>query len=259
MKNLRLFLPIVSILFFVACSKDAPVPPDEEDENGTLELLFEPTMNGAAYQPNQLFVGPNGLRMNIETFKFYLSDIWLLNSGDSLLASEVELADMNSTTGKSLQFRLKPGSYNAIRLGIGVSEALNGTNDPDFNEAQFSIDHPLSIYNNMYWTWASGYIFAKMEGKLDTSAAQNQTPTFTWFYHSGMDTLYTQKKFEGLNFSIEKGKTTTLKVGLEVNSVFTNGNDTLNMVDSYFTHTTDNLPLARRIIEGLGRAMVIQQ
>ncbi len=258
MKNIRFTLSILVVLFAFSCSKDAPVPPDEVDENGTLELLFEPTMNGAPYQPNQVFIGPNGLRMNMETFKFYLSDIWLLNDNDSLLASDIELADMNTSNGKSLQFRLKPGSYTAMRIGIGVTPALNGTNDPDFNEAQFSIDHPLSIYNNMYWTWATGYIFAKLEGKLDTSSAQNQTPTFTWFYHSGMDTTYTKRKFENLDFSIEKGKTTTLKVGLEVNQIFVEDGDTLNMVDSYFTHTTDNLPLARRIIEGLGKALVIQ-
>lgn len=260
MKLLNHIIAILVLLSVLSsCSKDAPVPPVVNDENGTIELLFEPTMNGGAYLPNQIFSGPNGLRMNLENFKFYLSDIYLHSGTDSLNGKEIALADMNTSAGKSIRISLKPGTYDALSFGIGVKPALNGMTDPDFNEAQFPIDHPLSIYNNMYWSWATGYIFSKMEGKIDTSAGQNQTPTYTWFYHTGMDTLYSARKFENLNITVEKGKTSIVKFGLEFNTIFVEGSDTLDMVENYFTHTTDNYPVARRVSQGLKNALFIKE
>jgi hypothetical protein len=136
---------------------------------------------------------------------------------------------------------------------LGVKKALNGTDDTNFDEASFPIDHPLSIYNNMYWSWATGYIFSKIEGKIDTSQAQDQTPTYTWFYHSGMDTCYTEKNFDNLNIVVNEGKTTVIELGIEVKDIFISQNDTINMVEDNFTHTTDNIDLARKVSINLAK------
>jgi hypothetical protein len=107
----------------------------------------------------------------------------------------------------------------------------------------------------MYWSWASGYIFSKIEGKTDTSAAQNQTPTFTWFYHSGLDALYSPGRVEDLSIAIKENETTQLDLAIEVNEVFSQPGDTINMVNNYFTHTTDNLALAEKVIRNISKSI----
>lgn len=253
-KTLLLCTSIVFSLSMIlsACEKDQPIPPPVEPNKGTVEIRFVPTMNGAAFQPNVNFTGPNNLKMNIEILKFYLSDIQLINSTDNQLLSEIELVDL-SQSDKSISFEAVPGIFQKLRFFLGVKKALNGTDDTNFDEASFPIDHPLSIYNNMYWSWATGYIFSKIEGKIDTSQAQDQTPTYTWFYHSGMDTCYTEKNFDNLNIVVNEGKTTVIELGIEVKDIFISQNDTINMVEDNFTHTTDNIDLARKVSINLAK------
>jgi hypothetical protein len=244
----------IVIIALSACEKDQPIPEPTQPYKGTVELRFVPTMNGEAFQQNVNFVGPNNFRMNIETLKFYLSDIQLINSSYTTMLSEIELVDLVQND-KTISFETDPGTYQQLKFFLGVKKALNGTDNPDFDEAQFPISHPLSIYNGMYWSWASGYIFSKIDGKIDTSQAQNQTPTFTWFYHSGLDTCYTEKNFNNLNIEVNAGKTTTIEIGIEVNDIFRQPNDTINMVDDNFTHTTDNIDLARKVAQNLAASM----
>ncbi len=248
-----LLIGVFSLFVLVSCKKDEPVPETKEPA-GTLEIRFYPTMDGQPFQANTLFLGPNQKRMLVETFKFYLSGLYLNSDIDSLLINDVSFVDLTSLN-PSLKFLVKPGNYTALRYAVGLTPELNGTNDPNFDEAQFPIDHPLSIYNGMYWSWATGYIFSKIEGKTDTSAAQNQTPTFTWFYHSGLDTLYSPGRISDLSVEIKDQQTTTLDLAIEINEVFSQPGDTINMTSDYFTHTTDNLDLARKVIRNISKSI----
>jgi hypothetical protein len=245
---------IAFVATFSSCEKDQPIPDPKEPTKGTVEIRFVPTMNGVAFQPNTNFIGPNNFRMSIETLKFYLSDIHLINNSGAQLLSEISLIDLTQSN-KSISFETDPGTFQQLKFFLGVKKSLNGTGDPDFDEAQFPINHPLSIYNGMYWSWATGYIFSKIDGRIDTSQTQDQTPTFTWFYHSGMDTCYTEKNIDTLNIEVNAGKTTVKERGLEINSIFINQNDTIDMVEDYFTHTTDNIALARKVTQNLAAAI----
>ncbi|MFN5318145.1 MAG: MbnP family protein [Bacteroidia bacterium] len=258
MKRHLFFIPSLTSLFVLlllvtSCKKDPPLP-EPETPLGTLEIRFKPTMNGVPLEGNSLFIGPNGKRMLLETLKFYWSDIYLHQGNDSILAEDVEFVDLVSGA-LNFRFDVAPGSYSRMSYAVGLNPTLNGTNNPDYDEAQWPLTHPLSIYNGMYWSWATGYIFSKVEGKTDTSATQNQTPTFTWFYHSGLDSLYSPNVLSDLSLNIEKDQTTILELNLEVNDIFSQPGDTVNMQNDYFTHTTDNLELARKVIRNLSKSI----
>lgn len=255
MKDFTLVATLCLAVIFSACQKDESIVAEQpEKTTGTVEIRFVPTMNGEAFNLNQNFVGPNGKRMRYETFKFYMSDI-SVNDGATLLGSdEIELVDF-SMNDKSFSFEAKPGTITQLSYGLGVKKSLNGTGNPDFNPAAYGNDHPLSVYKGMYWTWASGYIFSKLEGRIDTSAAQNMNPNYSFFYHSGIDTLYGTHAVSGFSAPVVKGQKTILTLKFEVNDVFRTSNDTINMVNNYFTHTTDNLELAQKVINNIGDAI----
>jgi hypothetical protein len=251
-----LLLPLFFLAFFISsCDKDESVVSQiPEKTTGTVEIRFIPTMNGEAFSVNQNFVGPNGLRMRYETFKFYLSDIQLQNGSTVLGSKDVVLVDF-SLSDKTISIETTPGTIDQLTFGMGVKQSLNGTADPDFNPASYPIDHPLSVYAGMYWTWASGYIFSKLEGRIDTSAAQNLDPTYSFFYHSGKDTLFSTHSISNINAEVVKGQKTSINLKIEVNDVFKTSSDTINMVQDYFTHTTDDFDLAKKVINNLGDAI----
>lgn len=242
------------VVTIASCGKDLPLVEPEVNSTGTIEIRFVPTMNGQPFQLNSLFTGPNNKRIQIETFKSYFSEIAISSNGNVVGKQDINLIDFGSSN-KSIFITTKAGPVDRIEFGIGVNQALNGTNNPDFNPSSFPSDHPLSIYNGMYWTWASGYIFFKIEGRIDTSATQTQSPLFTCFYHVGLDTLYNKKSFENLNLVVNKGQTTIVEIAVEFNEIFRTPTNTINMVEQYFTHTSDDFELANKVISNFNLAL----
>jgi hypothetical protein len=239
---------ILSLISFTGCEKDKPLPnPVPQDTTGTLELEVLATMNGAPMEAFTIFENVNGQRAIIEEFKFYLGELSLKNASDTEVAiKDVAFFDLLNNKNK-LAVKLPEGNYSHLKFYAGVPDALNGTNNPDFTASVYGQDHPLSIFNGMYWTWATGYIFLKVEGKIDTSATQNQTPLRNYFYHVGTQAFYAVKEFPNTNFEIKRGETKKILLRLEYNDLFSNDFETINMATESFTHTTDNISLAQRV------------
>lgn len=243
-------------LFLHSCEKDLPIPPPEtEDTEGFMELIFDAQMNGAPVEGYTIFENVNGQRATIESFKFYLGEFSLKNEKNE----DVKLKDIaffDLLNGKNtLRIKLPKGNYRHLKFYAGVPDELNGTNNPNFSASIYGHDHPLSIFNGMYWTWATGYIFLKIEGKIDTSAAQNQTPLSNYFYHIGLQEFYTLKEFPAATFEIKPGMTTKVHISMEYNDFFRNENETINMAEQSFTHTTDNIQLAQKIFSNFVNSM----
>lgn len=246
---------LFSLMFaFSSCEKDLPLP-DPGINKGKVELIFRVAGNGSPLEFNSLFIGPNNYRMFVEEFKFYASNIALKDS-EGKIVPIVDVALLNFSNGLvRVEGIVDPGTYTSIEMGIGVEETLNGTNNPGFNPSEYQNDHPLSIYNGMYWTWATGYIFMKIEGKIDTSATQDQTPLLSYFYHIGMDTLYQTKQFDLTNFEVNKAQTSKLEFMIDVNDLFVGSAGTIDMRVNNRTHTTDEFEVARTVFVNLKSAI----
>jgi len=254
---MKYIFALITCCVLAACGTEDPepiTPTLPADTTAKVELRFKPTMNGIPLVMNQVFTGPNGLRMQLELWKFYISEITLQNTSVTQLLKDVALFDF-SRPDKSLILTAKPGLYTSLSFAIGVDRNLNRMGDASFSPAVYPMEHPLSIYNDMYWTNSTGYVFLRVEGKIDTSAAQNSVPEFTWFYHTGQDTMYTTTTFDNLNLSVVKGQTKVIELEVEVNELFRTASDTINMVQENFTHSTDRPLLARKVITNFKNAV----
>ncbi|MFN4122148.1 MAG: MbnP family protein [Flavobacteriales bacterium] len=247
----------ISLAFLInSCEKDKPLPqPVIEETDGFIELEFIGKMNGLPLQGYTVFENANGQRSTIENFKFYLGEISLRNEQNEVVKLR-DVAFFDMLNGKnSMRVKLPQGIYSHLNYHVGVPDEMNGTNNPTFSAAVYEQEHPLSIFNGMYWTWATGYIFLKIEGKIDTSSAQNQTPLRNYFYHVGMQEFYELKDFPGSTFEIKAGETTKVRISMEYNDFFRNDNETIDMAVQSFTHTTDNIQLARKIFSNFLQSM----
>ncbi|MEZ5172741.1 MAG: MbnP family protein [Bacteroidia bacterium] len=243
------------LLIFSSCKKDEQLPPIiPSDPQGTVEVRFNPTINGSSLNHNEIVTGPNEQRIILETFKFYLSNIKATGSGNVLGSTDVALLDM-SLSDKSFSFKADPGTITGLSFNVGLTPDQNGTNNPNFNPAAYENTNPLSVYNSMYWTWASGYIFLKIEGRTDTTQAQSSSPMFTWFYHCGLDTLLRSYDLGNMNISVEAGKTSVIELTFEFDDLFMRNNQPINMTDEYFTHTSDEFELAEDVITNFGTSI----
>jgi hypothetical protein len=165
-----LFLSII-IGAFTGCTKDTSV----ENDNHILTLSFQLVANGEPLKIGQNYFNGSGETYSVSTFKFYISQIGLANTRTLKNTDEKEsyhLADLNNPSSLQLKLPLKSGEYNQLLFTIGVDSLRN------VSGAQTGALDPT---NGMFWTWNSGYIFAKLEGKSSFSTVAGQS----FDYHIG--------------------------------------------------------------------------
>lgn len=101
-------------------------------------------------------------QLRIEIFKTYISSVAFFNNDSLVFREENSFHLLDSDHPESFQFGIpipEKQSYNKLMFNIGidsvtnVSGAMGGCLDPT---------------KGMYWTWQSGYINTKLEGKCST-------------------------------------------------------------------------------------------
>lgn len=105
-----------------------------------------------------------GQQFTITKFKYYISNISLTKkNGVEFQTNQVFLIDQEDTLTKTIELNNIPtDEYTAIHFTIGVDSLKN------CNGAQTGTLDPI---NGMFWTWNTGYIFLKLEGRSNSSSA----------------------------------------------------------------------------------------
>lgn len=145
-------------------------------------LNFEPIFGNQAFMLNDsIYILNNKDTVIFENLKLYISNIELFKN-DTLVFKEAESYHyIDFEKLNTLSFKLitqKPLDYNAIRFNLGIdsitniSGAMGGDLDPTIG---------------MYWTWQSGYINFKLEGKSNLCKTRNNEFQFHLGGYSGED------------------------------------------------------------------------
>jgi hypothetical protein len=116
-----------------------------------------------------------GEALTVSMLSYYISNIRLVATDGSDYVEKESYHLIRHGVNGSMHFHLKDvpqGDYKAIRFIIGVDSARNVSG---------SQTGALDVNNGMFWTWNTGYIMAKMEGKSDVSKDGNKN----FKYHPG--------------------------------------------------------------------------
>lgn len=104
----------------------------------------------------------------VNKLKYYVSNITLIGSDNnaSIFRKYSYLIDEADSSSKEIPFYSGKEKIKAIEFTIGVDSTKN------FSGVQTGTLDPI---NGMFWTWNSGYVFAKLEGTSDSSHAPMQS------------------------------------------------------------------------------------
>lgn len=256
------FVWILSVVFFCLAASCRP-DPVEPELTGIFELSITPRVGGQEFTADQIFENIQGDRFNVEVFKLYLSEIRLIREDDSeLLLDDVLLFDfvsqsVNKTehgSGVFRQFVVPAGQYKGVRFGVGIPDTLN-----QGNPALYASDHPLSISQGMHWNWTTGYIFLKLDGRIDTTGTATGALDQGFTYHTGTNDLFTNMAYEADDhaFALTEDAEVQFAFELDLNRFFYTASDTVDMKTENFTHATpvgsSSFDLARRVTENMTR------
>lgn len=153
------FLALI-ISFTVSCKKD----PKIEDQIGSFTIELEHMFDAETFALNKTFVTANSDSVSFTKLRYYISNI-IIKKADGSTFTQPEsyfLVDLSSTESLELSIpEVNGGEYSSITFTLGVDSTRN------VSGAQTGA---LSVSNDMFWSWNSGYIFLKAEGSCPQSA-----------------------------------------------------------------------------------------
>ncbi len=169
---------------------------------------------------DSVYINPFGEKYTITKFRYYVSGVSLSN-GDKIFREKnsYHLIDESDIKSQSFSFAVPEGNYTSFKFLLGVDSLHN------VSGAQTGALDPAK---DMFWTWNTGYVMAKLEGNSASSTLVNNKYEF---HIGGFSGKYNVLKNIELNFPENKSihfaanKTTQIIINADVNAWWQNAND----------------------------------
>lgn len=184
-------LPVI-FLFLILISQNCP---SFAQTSNNIQLNFLLLLGDSTLQLGEnYYKTAQGDSFLIETFRFYISNIEFLNDGKTVWKDTNTAHLIDAENPKSLSFLLeKPDSiaFSQLQFCIGIDSLTNVSG---------VMGGDLDPTKGMYWTWQSGYINLKLEGKSNLCTTKNKDFQFhlggyqTPFYALQKVSFFTSKE-----------------------------------------------------------------
>lgn len=245
----KLFVFGLSLMVFTACKNDKPITPEPVVETPTVELTVKPVFGSEPLHADSVYTTVEGYDVKFLTLKFYFSSV---ANGSTSFAS-AGLYDWQSHASRFITATGTPSQFANLTANLGV-----GTPDNNADPSAFPSTNPLNIAiaNDMHWDWNPGYIFVKIEAKVDTIPDGIPVFNHTVVFHVGKNENLQTVAFTDLNWTTISSSLsrTTLKVDLA--KVLQNNGQNIDLKTEYTCHTAPGQEaLALKIIENFKSAL----
>lgn len=250
MKKLVLLILLSVFLVYSSCKKE------EEKGESTLHMNFDFQFENEAFVINQVYEYPLGYNFKIEKLLVYISDVKLVDDeGNSHDIGKIIFVDSDSDEN-GITLTIPEGNYKSITYSIGVPQSMNGTENPDFDAALYDPNHPLSLSNNMYWTWNTGYRFVLLDGRINTNPLENTDFETLLSIHTGKDYSF-RSRTHSLNYTAVKDNAGSILMKFNVEGFLAGENDIIDIAVDNQSHGT-NEGLANRLSDNVIQAVVVE-
>jgi hypothetical protein len=188
---------------------------------GTVKVTLKNIVNGAPLVlGGPAYTNPFGETYTVNKFKYYISNVIITNGTQFSREKEsYHLIDQGDAGTLSFSFDAKTGSYTSIAFLLGVDSLRN------VSGAQTG---PLDPLKDMFWTWNSGYIMAKMEATSPASAQPNNKVEYHIGGFSGTNNVLkvvTLTIPTGKQLDVREGKMSEIKIDADLHKWWQQPND----------------------------------
>jgi len=135
-------------------------------QTDTIQIYFRFTFENDPIQFNKYYLINNEDSLEISALKFYISNLALLNKEEVVWREDLgyHLIDAAFENTAKLNLTIKKDLfYDQLSFDLGIDSLTNVSG---------VMANDLDPSNNMYWTWQSGYINFKLEGRSNQSSAR---------------------------------------------------------------------------------------
>ena len=220
---------------------------------GEIHVNFELDWQNESYALEQVVTDHNGYPIRLDNLQLYIAPIAFRQDGEWVEIMDVSLVDF-SIHSPNASASIPAGSYDAIRFGMGLPPEINTDIDP----ASYPNSHPLSVIGSagMFWTWASGYIFVKYEGKFALESGTQLLEPIS--YPCGTDASYRMVTLEFPEpLTVVPAETATLTLTMDAANALSGANDAIDLAIDPVTHNAQGDSLGGRMMDLLLEAWEI--
>lgn len=193
---------------------------------------------------------PVGDPLTINVFRYYLSNFSVLyrNGGEQALPETYFLVDQAQPASQRFSLFIPSGEVAELRFWIGVDSTRN------VSGVQTGALDPA---NGMFWTWNSGYIFAKLEGRSAVSPAPLGAVTYhIGGFRTGQNALRQVRLVLPTALLVDGTALRELVLSADVMKWFSGATDLRIATDTY---TMEPGPLALKVADNYARMFVLKE
>lgn len=213
-----------------------------------VQLQFDLKLGSLPFEINRIY-NIDGHNTAFKVFQCYLSQIELVRTDQTIMNYDSLyplIKEENTLVSLSDAY---VETFERLRFNVGVDPAANAQISNYLNLPS----HPLQLQSpdTMHWNTADGYIFLKMEGKVDRNGDGIPNENESFDLEIGTDVLLRSIDLV-INRKLET-KLETIIVEIDVEKLLNN----VDLQTEYATRTIDNLPLATKIANNIPSAIRI--
>ena len=240
-----IFAFCVSMLFLQACQKDIT------SDKGSVALTFRNVVGNSAMELNSVvYNNPFNEQYTITKFRYYISNVKLTGDGGIVAVepNSYHLVDEANPGSLRFNFDVAVNSFSKMEFVLGVDSTRN------VSGAQTGALDPL---NDMFWTWNSGYVMAKLEGNSPQSTVAGNKIEYHIGGFSGENNVlkHIQLTFpDGKQVNVKAGQTSKIMVEADVNTWWQAPNNI--RIAELPICTTPGVP-SKKIAENYGKMFTI--
>ncbi len=229
---MRAFKQITAILLMgiglLSCKTDTPPIPVEPVN--TLKLTVQPVYGGETLYLDSTYQTAEGYDVQFTDFRFYMHDV----RNGSTSFKDVSLYDYRARGIDLINVQGDKADFTSLQANLGVGADVNH-NDP---VGAFDPDSWLYISNanDMHWDWNPGYIFVKVEAKVDTIPDGNALFNHNVVFHVGKDENLQTLSFDNIQWMSE-GTGYVFPLKLDLQQFLSNNGSNIDLKTEFTSHT----------------------
>lgn len=220
MKFLKSTILAFTVFSLASCKDDKKIDPVTPDPATTNKVTMqfdnyvgsEPLeLNRTAYYKNE-----NGDDFSVVTYDYYITNIVLKGDNGTTFVEPESYHFISQRNTNTLSFvidKVPFGNYTSVQVMIGVDSTRNvsGAQTGDLDPAL-----------GMFWTWNSGYIMAKFEGKSPQAPGSNILTYHITGFSGAYSAIRVVELPLGSTMSVKEGSTNKITVKSDLLAWFKN-------------------------------------
>ena len=226
-RSLYFYSGIIALILG-SCKKPVGVLPVNSSQ---LNITIQPYFGAGELYLDSTYTTAEGYDVQFTAIKFYMEDL-RGSTGDSTIA-ESALFDYAEGTD-FVTGATKPENVVDFHANLGVGPALNH-NDP----SALPLSSPLNILNadDMHWNWNPGYIFVKVEARVDTIQDGNPLFDHPVVFHVGKDPNLQTLSFMNVQWQDQGNNIYFLPLKVDMATFLQNGAQIIDLKTEFTSHS----------------------